>query len=167
MKVLEQIDFYKIREEVSCCCITEEGKNAVLIREPLQDFKQIEHLKSCSREWTSFISASSSLPFNLWEPVGSLFEVIKTTGASLSLEQLYHTGQFCNAVGKMISYSGGGNVPAGCRGVFMTEGSPLFEEAKKLIPLDEASAVIFRVITKDGELRDLPEIAAIRKEIAS
>ena len=165
MDVLEQIDFYKIREEVSRLCITEEGKNALSERKPLSDYKQIEILKSCSREWSHFISAGSSLPFNLWEPVKPLFEIIKTNGACLSLEQLYHIGQFCRAVEKTISLKT--NIPAGCRGVFMTEGSPLFEEVTKLENLSEAFSVIFRIITQDGELKDLPEIAAIRKQIAS
>ena len=43
----------------------------------------------------------------------------------------------------------------------------LVERIQKLPDFSEAEKLIFRIITPDGILRELPEIVAIRKEIAS
>ncbi len=157
-KTLEQIDYYTIRDAVADCAISEEGKNFLLRREPYHDAEKIEHLKEISREWEKFMSRTNSLPFSPWEPVYPLMPIIHATGSALTLQQLYALGQFCNAV-KKVSES-----------VKLKETELDFkylpEETAKLFDLSDASRIIFRIITQDGELRDLPEIAAIRKQIA-
>lgn len=157
-KTLEQIDYYTIRDSVADCAISEEGKNYLLRREPYHDSGKIEHLKNISREWERFMSRTNSLPFGPWEPVYPLIPIIHATGSGLTLPQLYALGQFCNAV-KRISDSIKEKENE-------LELKVLPEEIEKLQDLSDASKIIFRIITPDGELRDLPEIAAIRKQIA-
>lgn len=157
-KTLEQIDYYTIRDSVADCAISEEGKNYLLRREPYHDAAKIEHLKNASREWERFMSRTNSLPFGPWEPVYPLIPVIHATGSALTLQQLYALGQFCNAV-KRVKET-----------VEIKETELEFkvlpEETAKLMDLSDASRIIFRILTPDGELRDLPEIQAIRKQIA-
>ena len=157
-KTLEQIDYYTIRDSVADCAISEEGKNFLLRREPYHDAAKIEHLKNASREWERFMSRTNSLPFGPWEPVYPLIPVIHATGSALTLQQLYALGQFCNAV-KRVKET-----------VEIKETELEFkvlpEETAKLMDLSDASRIIFRILTPDGELRDLPEIQAIRKQIA-
>lgn len=175
MKVLEQIDFYKIREQVASCCITSEGKELLLKREPyFRDIEirkgdevvetipvetYIEHMKTCSSQWVKYISSCSNLPFSPWENVKPLISIIRTNGCSLTLEQLLQVGKFCEAVKKVSETVESKNVELGLE--------ELFKETEKLEDLSQAESVVFRIITPDGELRDLPEIAAIRKQIAS
>ena len=157
-KTLEQIDYYAIRDSVADCAISEEGKNYLLRREPYHDAAKIEHLKNASREWERFMSRTNSLPFGPWEPVYPLIPVIHAKGSALTLQQLYALGQFCNAV-KRVKET-----------VEIKETELEFkvlpEETAKLMDLSDASRIIFRILTPDGELRDLPEIQAIRKQIA-
>ena len=157
-KTLEQIDYYTIRDSVADCAISEEGKNFLLRREPYHDAAKIEHLKNASREWERFMSRTNSLPFGPWEPVYPLIPVIHATGSALTLQQLYALGQFCNAV-KRVKET-----------VEIKETELEFkvlpEETAKLMDLSDALRIIFRILTPDGELRDLPEIQAIRKQIA-
>lgn len=157
-KTLEQIDYYTIRDSVADCAISEEGKNYLLRREPYHDAAKIEHLKNASREWERFMSRTNSLPFGPWEPVYPLIPVIHAKGSALTLQQLYALGQFCNAV-KRVKET-----------VEIKETELEFkvlpEETAKLMDLSDASRIIFRILTPDGELRDLPEIQAIRKQIA-
>ena len=54
---LQEIDFYRLRDEVAGYCITQEGKDSFLQREPLTDSKKIEQLKNLSREWNVYLSA--------------------------------------------------------------------------------------------------------------
>ena len=95
---LQEIDFYRIRDEVSGYCITEEARNLFLQREPLTDSKKVEQLKNLSREWNVFLSASCKNPVTFWEPVEKLIDIIKAKGTSLSLEQLKALGQFVLSV---------------------------------------------------------------------
>ena len=113
-----------------------------------------------SREWESCFSVSgSNTIFSGWEPIGHLIPIIKTVGASLSLDQIKSLGQFVRSVNSVTKYI---EVHKDSLNLKLIP-----KEIEKLPPLSDAEGKIFRVITVDGELRDLPEIAAIRKEIAS
>ena len=156
---LQEIDFYRLRDEVSGYCITEEARNSFLQREPLTDSKKIEQLKNLSREWTVFLSASCKNPVTFWEPVKKLLDIIKATGTSLSLEQLKALGQFVLSV-KSVKQA----VELHAEEL----GLKLLHEQTDLLPeMTETEKLIFHVITPDGQIRDLPEIAAIRKQIAA
>ena len=156
---LQEIDFYRLRDEVSLYCITEEGKNSFLQREPFTDSKTIEHLKNLSREWTGFLSASCKNPVLFWEPVENLIDIIKASGTSLSLEQLKAVSQFVLSV-KSVKQA----VEHHSEELKLK----LLSEQVALLPdMAETEKLIFHVITPDGQLRDLPEIAAIRKQIAA
>ncbi|MCQ2242546.1 endonuclease MutS2 [Treponema sp.] len=157
-KTLEQIDYYTIRDSVADCAISEEGKNYLLRREPYHDAAKIEHLKNASREWERFMSRTNSLPFGPWEPVYPLIPVIHATGSALTLQQLYALGQFCNEAKRVTDSVKEKEIEL--------EFKVLPEETAKLMDLSDAWKIIFRILTPDGELRDLPEIQAIRKQIA-
>ena len=158
-KTLQEIDYFRLREEIAGYCVSQEGREKLLTREPLRKTEEIENLKNLSREWSTYFSAGRTNPVSGWEPVGPLLSIIKARGASLSLEQVHYLGQFVtsiNSVKKAIALHA--------------------EELKlKLLPaqvaelpdISDIEKKVFRVITPDGELRELPEIIAIRKQIAS
>ncbi len=156
---LQEIDFYRIRDDVAGYCITEEARQTFLQREPLTDSKKIEQLKNLSREWTRFLSASCKNPVTAWEPVQNLIDIIKANGTSLSLEQVKALGQFIlsvKSVRKAIELHKD-----------ELELNLLFEQTELLPDMTETEKKIFHVITPDGQIRDLPEIVAIRKQIAA
>ena len=158
-KTLEQIDYFTIRDQVASFCLSEEGKVNLEKRLPLHNSDEIEHLKKASREWLNCICASSTSPFNGWSSIRPLLSVIRMTGASLTLEQVYTLGQFCTACSRAFTYIDSHYVD--------WELPVLKAESEKLLPVNDASNKIYRIITPDGEMKDLPEIAAIRKQIAS
>ena len=158
-QALQEIDFYRIREEAASYCITEEARRTFLQREPLTDSKEIEALKGLSREWTRFLSASCKNPVTFWEPVEKLFDVIKARGTGLSLEQVKALGQFVLSVK---------NVKQAVQLHADELELKLLAEKEALLPdMAETEKIIFHIITPDGQMRDLPEIAAIRKQIAA
>ncbi len=158
-KTLTEIDYYRLREEVAGYCVSQEGKEILLARDPLNDSGEIEKLKKMSREWISYISTTHGNTFSSWNPIHPLYAIIRTNGAYLTVEQLYSLGQFVHSSKKI------------------REGIELHttvlklkllpKEVEKLPDFDETEKKIFRVITADGELRDLPEISEIRKQIAN
>ena len=158
-QALQEIDYYRVRDEVASYCITQEAKNFFLQREPFTESKQIENLKNLSREWSKYLSASRKNPLLFWEPVASLFDVIKARGTSLVLEQVKALGDFVLSVNNLKQ----------CISLHADELElkNLLEEVEKLPDFSETEKLIFHIISPDGQLRDLPEIAAIRKQIAA
>ena len=156
---LQEIDFYRIRDEVAGYCVTEEARQSFLQREPLTDSKQIEQLKNLSREWSAYIGAGCKNPVSFWEPVQNLLDVIKAKGTSLSLEQLKALGQFVLSVKSVVQAI---NLHKD-----ELELKLLAQQTELLPDMAETEKKIFHVITPDGQIRDLPEIAAIRKQIAA
>ena len=156
---LQEIDFYRLRDHIASYCITQEGKDLLLKREPFSDSKQIEQLKNLSREWASYLSASHKNPVLFWEPVASLIDIIKANGTSLVLEQVRALGQFVLSVNNLNQCI---NLHAD-----ELELKNLLLESQKLPDFSQTEKLIFHIITPDGQLRDLPEIAAIRKQIAA
>ena len=156
---LQEVDFYRLRDQVAAFCITQEGKESFLQREPLTDSKQIENLKNLSREWAKYFSASHKNPVLYWEPVAPLVDIIKAKGTSLVLEQVKALGQFVLSVNNLKQ----------CITLHADdlELKNLSAQLEKLPDFTETEKLIFHVITPDGQLRDLPEIAAIRKQIAA
>ena len=75
-KTLNEIDFYRIRDEIAGYCVSPEGHEKLLQREPLRKIEEIENLKNLSREWTVFFSAGRSNPISGWEPVHPLLSII-------------------------------------------------------------------------------------------
>lgn len=158
-KTLHEIDFFRIREEVAGYCVSEEGKKSLLDREPLKKIDEIEKLKNMGREWGAYFAATHKNPVSAWEPVKPLIPIIKANGASLTLEQVHSIGQF------VISAK---NVKEGIENHRIDLELKLLAEQAELLPdFTETEKKIFRVITPDGEMRDLPEISNIRKQIAS
>ena len=158
-KTLQEIDYYRLREEIAGYCVSPEGREKLLAREPLRKTEEIENLKNLSREWSVFFSAGRSNPVSGWEPVHPLLSIIKARGASLSLEQVHYLGQFVTSL----------------KSVKKAIGLHADELKLKLLPaqvaglpdISDMEKKIFRIITPEGELRELPEITAIRKQIAS
>ena len=157
VKTLSEIDFFRIRDEAAGYCVTEEGRLSFVHREPFKDSKQIDFYKNAGREWTDYISCTNKSPVLSWEPIKPLFPIIKTSGACLSLEQLRALGQFCLSVKNVKE----------CIKLHSEELklNVLLSQVELLGDGTDAEKMIFRVIDKDGNLRDLPEIMAIRKQI--
>ena len=159
IKTLTEIDYFRIREQVADYCVSAEGRGLLLERLPSTKTEEIENWKNLSREWSLCHHTSKGGVLKGWEACGPLIPIIKTNGAALTLEQLKALGQLVLSVQGIKKYLSvhGDELELKC----------LTQEAEKIPDFTETENKIFRVITTDGELRDLPEITAIRKQIAS
>ena len=159
VKTLEEIDFFRIREVVADYCITTEGKNNFLQKLPISDSEQIDFLKKCGIEWTRYLNVLHATPLKYWEPIKNLLPIIRMNGASLTLEQVHALSQFCVSVRTVKESIEKHKIEL--------ELNILSAECEKLLDLSETEKKIFRIITPDGQMKDLPEIAAIRQKIAA
>ena len=158
-KTLQEIDFFRLREEIAGYCVSAEGREKLLQREPLRKSDEIEQLKNLSREWSVYFGAGRANPVSSWEPVQPLMSIIKARGAALTLEQVHYLGQFVTSAS---------NVKNGVTRASQELTLPLLTEQINQLPdFSDMEKKIFRIITPDGEMRELPEIVNIRKQIAS
>lgn len=158
-KTLEELDYYRIREIISGFCISQEGKNTLLKNEPLSDCEKIEFRKTLSNEWLKYINSTRAPALSYWQPVHEIFKIISIENSTLSLEQVYSLGQFCNAVKKVCTALQSAKTDL--------QINALAELTESFPDLTPPSQEIFRIITPEGEMKDLPELRAIRNKIAS
>lgn len=158
-KTLLELDYYRIRDEVASFCVSEEGKENFLKREPLTQVSEIEHLKNLGREWFTYFSVATKNPITAFQSINPLFSIIKTNGASLSLEQVFYLGQFLISVENVKK-----SISVHQKDLNLVK---LTEQISLLPDFEETQKKIFRVINTDGQLKDLPEIQAIRKQISN
>ncbi len=153
-KTLSELDYYRIREKIAGLCKSEEGKQSLLAREPFSNPSEYESLKNLSREWAVCFSSTRDISLKAWPQAQALFSIIKTSGARLELQELYALGLFCqNARGVKEKISGSKD-ELGLK--------HLDSLAQKIPDLSSAEAEIFKVVDKDGSLKDLPVLRDIK-----
>lgn len=156
-ETLKELDYFKIRSDISNFCVSVEGKNCLQNRLPFTDFSQIEFLKNISKDWASYISLGKN-NFLHWDEIESVLKVIKISGSTISLEQLRSLQIFCTSVSqiKLSVQSANEEQPL----------SKLFELTESIPVQDEVLKIIQKVLNAKGELRDLPELRKIKNKIA-
>lgn len=156
-KTLEQLDYFRIRDTVSGFCMSQEGKESLQQRLPALSLVEVHTLKNLAQQWSIYINSGKPCPLTGWEPIHTFLPVLKVSGASLQLEEIYGLGQFCLSVKKIKALLANLDFP-------LTDILALVE---KIPDLSECEHQIFRVIDTSGQIRDLPEIRAIRNTIVA
>lgn len=158
-KSLTELDYYRIKEEISHYCASAEGKSEILSREPFTAFSKYEHLKNLSREANKCFSTSKGFYVSSWPEIRPLFATLRTNGARLDLDELYALGLFCQSQIKIT-----GSIKTSAQSLGLKK---LPELVTKMPSLEDSSKIIFSILTPDGELKDLASIKEIKKNIAS
>lgn len=169
-KTQEILEYPRLREEIAGYCMSEEGKNALLLREPSSDSSEIQHLKKLGSIWLMGILAETAPPLKGWPPLRSFLPRLQVEGASLSLEELYSLALFCEAVQGLREWGEQRTRAASSSrqdtlSMVSYSDKDLIATALSLPDLGEPKESIFRIIDRSGELRDLPEIRSIRQGI--
>lgn len=157
--IAQELDFYRITETVSQLAASEEGRALLKQREAVSDKEQITKLKSLGHEWSIYLNSTRPAAIHGWPSVGTVFPLLGIDGAQLSQEQLFTLALFCTAAqtAKTLIESAAEEF----------EIPNLNSIAQEMPSLKEAGDMIFSVLDKDGNVRDLPELRAIRAKIAS
>lgn len=158
-KTLAELDYYRIKETIAGYCKSEDGKKSILERGPLTTFSEYEHLKNLSREWALFFNSTKAVPLTSWPGISPLFGILKTAGASLDLDELYALGLFCISQKKITD-----SIKANQQELNLKKLPSVVEQ---MPDLSSASRIIFSIINPDGELKELPTIRDIKRNIAA
>lgn len=158
-QVKEELDFYRIRETVANLAVSEEGREALLEREPCADKERISLLKDMGREWYTYLHSSKEAALSFWPCVRHNFPLLGIEGAVLPLKDLYALGLFCLAQARAKELIASAQEELSL--------AFLSKVAEQMPSLKEAEEKIFSVVGKDGEIKDLPSLRAIQSRIAS
>lgn len=157
-KTLEELDYYRIRNNISLFCVSEEGQALLQEAEPLTDAQRITELKQLGNEWLKYLSSTRQSALSSWPKIEELFPIMKTQGATLLQDQVYALLQFCFSVKKVQQA-----LASATNDLSLVKLPALAKTIPDLtIPENEIS----RIIDDDGEIKDLPELRAIRAKIA-
>ncbi|MCR5614309.1 endonuclease MutS2 [Treponema sp.] len=158
-KTLEELDYYRIKETIAGYCVSQEGKTDILEREPFTDYKSYNELKELSREWSKALGSTRAITISSWPQIKQLFGILKTSGARLDLDELYALGLFCLSWKKITDSIKSNSLDLGLK--------KLAGVVAQMPDLSDVSKIIFSVINNDGELKDLPQLREIRRNIAA
>jgi DNA mismatch repair protein MutS2 len=153
-RTLRLLEFARIREDVAGYCLSGEGRSALLGALPLLDAGEIGELKAKVSALIGLFQEGREIPSLSFPDIALAAKTAAKVGSSLDQEDLYALGLWAESYGAFVAF---------------------MREAEKRGPslslaaspdLAPASRVVFRVLNKDGSLRDLPELRDARSRIA-
>ena len=161
LKTLELLDYFKIRNEISTYCLSQEGKNKTEKLLPLTDSNRIKELKDLSKEWEQIILSNKKVPFSSWEEIQGFFKLLKVSGAVLEQKNFYALLQFTLSALELIhgieAFS-----PHLCVKSLQKLTNSLPEKELELCRIE-----ISKIIDKNGNLKDLPVLRELKSSISS
>lgn len=157
-RTLEILDYYRVRNQVAQFCASDEGRDEILSREPFSFAEEFVPLKNLSREWNVCFASQKNISLKSWPEVKPLFQVIKTQGAFLPVDQFFAIGLFCISARAIRQEILNNKIELKLKHL------PSLVES--LPNLEEAENEIFKIIDKNGALKDLPELREIKNAIS-
>ena len=158
-KILQQLDYYRVRDEIAQLCVSEEGKGAILAREPITDEAEGSRLRALGRQWFLLHHALKARVLHGWGKIEDLFSIIKVESAALEVKQAFCLKEFCVAARDIQAGAAEAKIEVNI--------AELCAVCESIPDLSLCEKEISRVIDDSGEMKDVPEIRAIRAKIAS
>ena len=148
------LEFARIREDVAGHCLSEEGRLALLGELPRDDPAAVAALKASVSALADLFREGAEPPSLAFPPVSEPVRRLAKEGTSLEIEELYALGLWAESFAAFLDFAKGAR--DGAIGELVS-GAP---------SLEGVARVAFRILNRDGSLRDLPELRASRDRIA-
>jgi DNA mismatch repair protein MutS2 len=151
------LDFARVREATASYCLSEEGREALLSALPLTDSEAITVLKDSASAILAELRDGRPLPELAFPPVRDSVRGLSKEGHFLEVEELYGLALWSESAMSLLSWLG----------MIQTElPSAVARELSKFPALGGVPKPVWRIIHKDGSLKDLPELKAARDRVA-
>ncbi|MGL4987118.1 MAG: endonuclease MutS2, partial [Treponemataceae bacterium] len=159
-KTLDLLDYTRIQSEIAFFCVSELGKRRVLTRQPFTDAKKIIQKKALCREIMHCSNSRQGFTLKSFQDCTDIFNILRVEGASLSIEEMCDLADFCLATQHFVS-----QVSVLQKDFDIQQ---LQAIAKNIPSSSDALTLITEVVDlKARDIKDLPEIKAIKKSIRS
>jgi len=152
---LEVLEFFRIAEIIAGYCMSEEARTVCLQKRPSADTATITAAKELGKDVLHFLQADEPPPLKGYPPFEPVLKQLHAAGVCLAIEELYAAGLLAMQAGELKDWAAKPDRADGA--------------VKRLIeaipPLPQTVQAVFSFIDKNGELRDIPSLAAIKKRI--
>ena len=161
-KTLQLLEFSSIRSSVASLSVSEESEKIILGEQPLMNIEEAEKLKTLVssvrlRIRLLGLENVASLP-----DIGFFISKLKADGITLEIEEIYATGIFTERANIFKQWL---EKPLPDKYGESAEAKDLSAISVALPSCEEVKTAIFKVLDREGNLRDLPELREIRKRI--
>ena len=156
-RTLQLLDYYTVRDTISGYCMSEEGQAFFKNIEPASSADGFLPFKKFACDWTKVLQLQNPVKMCGWTACAGFLPLVGIEGSVLEVPDVYALGMFCRATEKVRTSL-----------LNLNEKVPvknLLEVAEAIPPLANSADEIFRIIDEKGEMRDLPQIRAIRNTI--
>ncbi|MDR2730597.1 MAG: endonuclease MutS2 [Treponema sp.] len=168
-KTQKLLEYNKIMEKVASNAISEEAANLLKESKPYFDQAQTQEIKNIVRTIFIHIKTSDNEPRSWFPSIGFLLPKITVQGMILDIDEALAIGLFIERgeelrkwVLKNENPKDGHEQDAG-----KTALNNLLSTPEDLSGCSPAAAEIFKIIDKEGKLRDIPVLRGIRRRIGS
>jgi DNA mismatch repair protein MutS2 len=148
-KTIALLEFDLIRARVANCARSDEARERILREKPDADDHKVSYIKQMASSCVSRINSGDAEPQGSFPVIGPLLSILNVERASLGKEEVFAIGGFVKEGCALLRWLGNLDLAAG---------------------VPDCSAVereVFRILDKNGELRDLPELKRIKERIAA
>ncbi|GAB1432733.1 endonuclease MutS2 [Spirochaetota bacterium] len=150
---LELLEFYRIREEVLGYCLSYEGSESLLSSLPLREPEEVRLAKEETEELYRLLKDSHKLPSGSFPPIHDAIKNVAKEGSTLAVEELWAIGTWSQAYSNFLHW------------LSTTEHEAIKKSVAAAPELMEVQKTAFHIIGPDGELKDIPELRAIKDRI--
>jgi DNA mismatch repair protein MutS2 len=155
-KTLKLLEFNTILERVASRSMSEEASQIIREESPCPSVVAVTSTKKAVQAICLRINAGENDPRRYLPSIGFLLPKLDVEGIALELDEVCAIGLFIERGEELRKWLTNESMPDGMLG-----------EIQDVSPVcGELAAAIFKVIDKDGKLRDLPELRAIRQRIS-
>jgi DNA mismatch repair protein MutS2 len=153
-RTLRLLEFARIREDVAGYCLSEEGRGLLLGGLPLLDGGEVSTLKAKVSALIGLYQEGRETPSLSFPDISLAAKAAAKSGSSLDQEELYAIGLWAESYAAFLAFMKAAEERGPSLGI---------ATAPDLAP---AAKIVFRVLNKDGSLRDLPELREARSRIS-
>ncbi|GHV94322.1 endonuclease MutS2 [Spirochaetia bacterium] len=163
-KTIALLEYAPIMEQVALCAMSEEAAALLRDERPLCDPAQLAEMKGAVSAILARLNSGDNEPRAALPSIGFLFSRLDVEGASLDLDEVYAIALFIERGGEIRNWLASDEVAPGA--AIHTPGA-LATFLSELPDCAAIGAEIFKVIDREGNIRDLPQLRAIRRRIQS
>jgi DNA mismatch repair protein MutS2 len=159
---LIKLEFDEIRRRAAECSMSAEARACLLEETPLFDAKKAVELKQTVSAIVECMNDSDAEPREDLPGIGGILPKLAVLGGALDVDEALAIGLFVERGGRLkhwLCMSKAGKIPHDPRFNLLSE---------KLDAIPDCSHIareVFRVIKRDGEMKDLPEFQEINRRI--
>ncbi|MDR2134555.1 MAG: Smr/MutS family protein [Treponema sp.] len=165
-KALRLLEYAEIMNRVAACSLS--GEAAALLREerPRGDAEEVAEMKEAVSAIAARFESGDEEPRGGLPSIGFLLPRLDVEGAVLEPDEAWAIGIFVER-GEAVKKWLGNTRPAlpGAEASGAAAGSGKEPPWAPLPDCTAAAAAVFRILDRDGNIRDLPELRAIRRKI--